>query len=128
MELRFNLLNYALGLTRISLPHYVVATAICMVPGAIAFTWLGHAGRAAMEGDTAAIHYGLLGLAALAGVAFVPRLVRRIRGQREEWISRHELRRLLIEGDYSARRKGDCTLSTFDVQWESWMSCRIFVV
>lgn len=94
----FNLLNYALGLTRIPLPHYVVATAICMVPGAIAFTWLGHAGRAAMEGDTAAIHYGLLGLAALAGVAFVPRLVRRIKGQPVAWISRDELRRLLREG------------------------------
>ena len=93
----FNLLNYALGLTRIPLLHYVLATAICMVPGAIAFSWLGHAGRAAMEGDTAAIHYGLLGLAALAGVAFLPRLVRRIRGQPEEWISRRELQRLLME-------------------------------
>ena len=41
----FNLLNYALGLTRISLSTYVLASAICMLPGAIAYTWLGYAGR-----------------------------------------------------------------------------------
>jgi uncharacterized membrane protein YdjX (TVP38/TMEM64 family) len=39
----FNLLNYALGLTRISLSTYVLASAICMLPGAIAYTWLGYA-------------------------------------------------------------------------------------
>lgn len=38
----FNLLNYALGLTRIRLVPYVLASAICMVPGAIAYT-LGRA-------------------------------------------------------------------------------------
>ena len=31
----FNLLNYALGLTRISLRAYVVASAVCMLPGAM---------------------------------------------------------------------------------------------
>ena len=30
----FNLLNYALGLTRIPLPHYTLAPAVCMAPGA----------------------------------------------------------------------------------------------
>ncbi|TVQ75485.1 MAG: TVP38/TMEM64 family protein, partial [Chromatiaceae bacterium] len=30
----FNLLNYALGLTRINLMHYVAATLVCMIPGA----------------------------------------------------------------------------------------------
>jgi uncharacterized membrane protein YdjX (TVP38/TMEM64 family) len=34
----FNLLNYALGLTRIPLPAYVLASAIFMLPGAIAYT------------------------------------------------------------------------------------------
>jgi len=37
----FNLLNYALGLTRIRLFHYVVTSYICMLPGAIAYTYLG---------------------------------------------------------------------------------------
>jgi uncharacterized membrane protein YdjX (TVP38/TMEM64 family) len=40
----FNLLNYALGLTGISLSAYVLASAICMLPGTIAYTWLGYAG------------------------------------------------------------------------------------
>ena len=44
----FNLSNYVLGLTRIPLHHYVLATLVCMAPGAVAYTWLGHAGRGAL--------------------------------------------------------------------------------
>src|SRR5215831_5069696 len=51
----FNLLNYALGLTGISLPAYVVTSAICMLPGTIAYAWLGYAGRSAGIGDIAAL-------------------------------------------------------------------------
>ena len=42
----FNLANYALGLTRIPLGQYVLATAIAMLPGTAAYAWLGHAGAA----------------------------------------------------------------------------------
>ena len=45
----FNLLNYALGLTRIRLGHYVAALLVCMAPGALAYTWLGHACMAGTE-------------------------------------------------------------------------------
>lgn len=76
----FNLTNYALGLTRISLQHYVLASLVCMAPGTVAYTWLGHAGREAALGNTAAIRYGLIALALLAAIAFLPRLVRRLRG------------------------------------------------
>lgn len=76
----FNLTNYALGLTRIPLAHYVLASLICMAPGTLAYAWLGHAGREAAAGDAAAIRYGLLALALLAAVAFLPRLLRRWRG------------------------------------------------
>jgi uncharacterized membrane protein YdjX (TVP38/TMEM64 family) len=76
----FNLLNYALGLTRIGFLPYVLASAVCMIPGAIAYTWLGYAGRSAAAGDAAGLRYALLGLAALALTAFAPRLVRRLRG------------------------------------------------
>jgi len=41
----FNLLNYALGLTRLRLLHYILATYVFMLPGAIAYTYLGYAGR-----------------------------------------------------------------------------------
>jgi len=46
----FNLLNYALGLTRIKLSHYLIASYLCMLPGAIAYTYLGYAGREAVAG------------------------------------------------------------------------------
>lgn len=76
----FNLANYALGLTRIPLGQYVLATAISMIPGTAAYAWLGHAGRGALAGDdAAALRYGLLGLAVLAAIAFLPRLLRRVR-------------------------------------------------
>lgn len=39
----FNLQNYAYGLTNISLPTYVLVSWICMLPGAIAFTFMGGA-------------------------------------------------------------------------------------
>jgi len=45
----FNLSNYVLGLTGIPLHQYVIATFICMVPGAVAYTWLGYAGRGALS-------------------------------------------------------------------------------
>lgn len=93
----FNLLNYALGLTRISLPQYVLASFIAMLPGTLAFTWLGHAGRQAIGGDSAAIRYGLVALAVLAAVAFLPRLAERLRagGEGTNWIEVEELARLL---------------------------------
>ena len=75
----FNLLNYALGLTRIRLAHFVLATYICMLPGSIAFTYLGYAGREAVTGSEGSIRNGLLALGLLALIAFLPRLVRRIR-------------------------------------------------
>lgn len=95
----FNLLNYALGLTRISLAAYVLASAICMLPGAIAYTWLGYAGRSVAAGDTSALRYGLLGLGALAMIAFLPRLFRRFRVEEPTWIEAPELHRRLNAGD-----------------------------
>jgi uncharacterized membrane protein YdjX (TVP38/TMEM64 family) len=76
----FNLLNYALGLTHIPVTAYVLTSFVCMIPGALAYGWLGHAGREAAAGNVAAIRYGLIDLAMLAAVAFVPRLERRFRG------------------------------------------------
>ncbi len=77
----FNLLNYALGLTRIPVPHYVVATFVFMLPGALAYTYLGYAGREAVAGSEGLIRNGLVALALLAVVAFLPRLVARLRGR-----------------------------------------------
>jgi uncharacterized membrane protein YdjX (TVP38/TMEM64 family) len=79
----FNLLNYALGLTRIPLAHYVVASLICMAPGTIAFTYLGHAGREAFAGGESMLRTGLIALGLLALAAFLPRIVRRMRAAQQ---------------------------------------------
>lgn len=75
----FNLLNYALGLTRIPLLQYVVASWLFMLPGAIAYTYLGYAGREAVTGSEGLIQKTMLALALLAIVAFIPRFVARLR-------------------------------------------------
>jgi uncharacterized membrane protein YdjX (TVP38/TMEM64 family) len=72
--------NYALGLTHIPFHHYVIATFVCMAPAAIAYTWLGHAGREALAGETDAVRYGLLALGLLATIALLPPLIKRLRG------------------------------------------------
>lgn len=75
----FNVVNYALGLTRIPLGAYALASAVCMLPGALAYAWLGHAGRAALAGDADAIRNGMLALAVAAALMFLPRLVRQFK-------------------------------------------------
>ncbi len=75
----FNLLNYALGLTRISFTQYSIATYICMLPGAIAYTYLGYIGREAATGGEGLVQKGMLALALLAVVSFLPRLIGKLR-------------------------------------------------
>ena len=75
----FNLLNYALGLTRIKLSHYVITSYIAMLPGALAYTYLGYAGHEALAGGTAWIQKSLLALGLLAMALFLPRLVGKLR-------------------------------------------------
>jgi uncharacterized membrane protein YdjX (TVP38/TMEM64 family) len=75
----FNLLNYALGLTKIRFLHYLIATYVFMLPGAIAYTYLGYAGREAVGGGEGLIQKILIALALLAVVAFLPRLIGNIR-------------------------------------------------
>jgi uncharacterized membrane protein YdjX (TVP38/TMEM64 family)/rhodanese-related sulfurtransferase len=77
--LPFNALNYALGLTRISLAQYVTASYLAMLPGAAAYTYLGYAGREAFAGSDALLRHGLVALALLAAALFLPRLARRLR-------------------------------------------------
>ncbi|MGB4336286.1 MAG: VTT domain-containing protein [Chromatiaceae bacterium] len=93
----FNLLNYALGLTRIPFPAYLLASATCMLPGALAYTWLGYAGREAAAGGEGLIQKGLIALALLAALAFLPRLVARLRQQ--TWLQVEEVKRRLETGE-----------------------------
>jgi uncharacterized membrane protein YdjX (TVP38/TMEM64 family)/rhodanese-related sulfurtransferase len=75
----FNLLNYVLGLTRIPLAQYAIATLVFMLPGAIVYTYLGYAGREALSGGEGLLQKGFVALSLLAALAFVPRLVARLR-------------------------------------------------
>jgi rhodanese-related sulfurtransferase len=95
----FNLLNYALGLTQIPLTQYVLASLVCMAPGTLAYAWLGYAGREALADNQSAINYGLIAFALLAAVALLPRLIRRLRGDRElQWIEIELLASWLKDG------------------------------
>src|SRR5262249_28447303 len=94
----FNLSNYALGLTRIPLAHYVITSLICMVPGTVAYTWLGYPGRGWLAGEADAVRYGLLALGLIATVAVLPRLIARLRA-RFAWIDASELKHRLEAGE-----------------------------
>lgn len=93
----FNLLNYALGLTRIPLLTYVVASAVFMLPGAVAYTWLGHVGREAFTGAEGIVPNLLIALALVATMLFVPRLARRFR--KEPMVTVEDLKASLAIGE-----------------------------
>lgn len=80
----FNVLNYAFGLTHIPLWQYVIASAICMLPGAAAYTYFGYVGRQALGGEEDLIRNGLIALALFAVVLFIPRVVKRLRARPSE--------------------------------------------
>lgn len=104
----FNLLNYSLGLTRIPVVAYILASLICMMPGALAYAWLGYAGREAFAGNDVAIRYGLMSLALLAAVGFLPRLWRRFKGE--------EAVRWIEVGELASRLYGSDAIAVIDVR------------
>ncbi|MBF0583207.1 MAG: TVP38/TMEM64 family protein [Magnetococcales bacterium] len=81
----FNLLNYALGLTRIRFDHYLLTSLLCMAPGGFAYAWLGHAGREAASGSTQAVQAGLWAVGLLAVVMIIPRWIKRARAA-NRWV------------------------------------------
>ncbi len=91
----FNLLNYALGLTRLSVQTFAVTSFITMAPGALAYAYLGDASREAVSGGPDLVRKGILALALLAALALLPSLIRRWR--RPGKISPQELQTLLSQ-------------------------------
>jgi pyruvate/2-oxoglutarate dehydrogenase complex dihydrolipoamide dehydrogenase (E3) component/uncharacterized membrane protein YdjX (TVP38/TMEM64 family) len=77
----FTLLNYAFGLTRVKLSHYVLASWIGMMPGTVMYVYLGSlvavgaAHRMRTVGEW--VLYGVGLLATVAVTVFVTRLARR---------------------------------------------------
>jgi len=80
----FNVLNFALGLTKIKFWHYLLTSYVCMFPGAVAYTYLGYAGREAAAGGDGLIQKGLLALALIAVSLFLPRVIKRIRNRQNK--------------------------------------------
>lgn len=80
----FNLLNYALGLTRIPLAHYVITTFVFMAPAGAAYTYLGYAGRELAAGGENVIRKILLAIAVVATVAFASRIVLKLRRRKQD--------------------------------------------
>lgn len=80
----FNILNYALGLTRIKLIPYMLTTWICMIPGGFAYTWLGHAGSEAASGSENTVQNILIAIALLAIVIYIPRVLKKNKSTNDE--------------------------------------------
>ena len=76
----FFLLNYAFGLTRVPLLHYVVATFVCIFPATLAFILFSSSLLDVLQGRVTAPFVG--GLLLLVMVGLLPFIVRRIRRSR----------------------------------------------
>jgi uncharacterized membrane protein YdjX (TVP38/TMEM64 family) len=75
----FNLLNYALGLTRLRLSHYIITSFVFMAPAGAAYTYLGYAGREVASGGEDFIRKALLAVAVVATIAFASRILMKMR-------------------------------------------------
>ncbi|HEB73499.1 MAG TPA: sulfurtransferase [Nitrospirae bacterium] len=75
----FNLLNYALGLTKIRFSSYTITSFICMFPGSLAYSYLGFTGKEALTGGEGMIQKVLLAVALLALLFFLPGFIKRFR-------------------------------------------------
>jgi len=75
----YAIVNYLLGVTRIPFLHYLLATVVFMAPSTVAYTWLGHAGRALVAGDEDVIQYALIALGVLGALLVLPRFLMRLR-------------------------------------------------
>lgn len=77
--LPFNALNYALGLTPIRLAHYVWASFVFMLPGALAYSYLGHLGREAAAGRVGLIRTALIIIGVISLMSLLSMFIKRFR-------------------------------------------------
>lgn len=81
----FNLLNYALGLTRIGLVPYALATFVFMAPATVVYVYAGWAGGEALAGEgtiSQTLVRVLVALSALGVLAVLPQLAVRFAKRR----------------------------------------------
>lgn len=71
----FSVVNFLFGLTRVRLKSYAIGTFIGIIPGTLAYTWLGVTGHDAWNGNGFVPF--VIALALLAGLSAIPFLVQR---------------------------------------------------
>lgn len=80
----FNILNYAFGLTGISLAAYVIPSAIFTLPGCIAYSYLGSLGETFIYGDAREIiTKASIGIGLLVLLSVLPYFIKRFRSHNE---------------------------------------------
>ena len=94
---QFAATSYLFGATRVRFRDYLLPTLVCVLPGIVAFSWLGQVGRDAAAGSENLVRNGLLAIGLLAIVAAIPRIVVWTR-RRRIGLTRHELDRLIASG------------------------------
>jgi len=77
-------LNYVMGLTRVPLSHYALATYIALIPSIFAFTYLADAGRQAVNQGEGFAGKIILGIAMVGLIAAIPAWLRIRRQKREQ--------------------------------------------
>lgn len=81
----FNILNYALGLTKVSFRNYALASFLGMIPGGLMYVYFGSAARSLAEvasgsveaGRTGQIYYWVGLVATIIVVTFITRVARK---------------------------------------------------
>lgn len=69
--------NYALGLTRLTLAQFLLPTVIVIAPRVALYTYLGYAGRQALEGTLGMMWHALIALGVLVAITWLPHLLHR---------------------------------------------------
>ncbi len=79
----FDILNFALGITKISVWRYMWASAVFMLPGMVTYTYLGKWGLDIILGHPKFLFIkGVIGIVVLLGIAFItPKITRIVRGK-----------------------------------------------
>ncbi len=77
----FLILNYAFGLTRISVWTYIWASFVFMLPGSFMFTYMGYAGREALAGGQGVATKVSIAVGCFILLSALPGLVKRLQGR-----------------------------------------------
>ncbi|MGE0431480.1 MAG: VTT domain-containing protein [Planctomycetota bacterium] len=101
----FNVSNYLFGITRLRVGTYALATAVGMLPGCVAYSYLGHAIAEALADRKGAVDAGLVALMLLVVAAVLPR-----------WLLTRRVMRIDLAGLAAASGGGDRPMLLLDLR------------